>query len=277
MTAPCPNPYERLRVQCEGGLFSEPISGAACLGCALERKAPPCGYSYPLLVGLFHSIEDRSQEIHVTDLVTCLAKAYWSKTAPAALDLKGLLTLTIGKALHLWVETAMLGDPHFQAEVAVEKDGLVGRIDFLGNGQIIDLKTTSWLAAGKEANLDHQDQLNIYALWADEGCTLWAQYVDKYGASVCRSCRIAYRLVDGVPTCPGCGGTSSKAHNGAQLSPVAQRDRQAVERFAMLRKAILENALALGEPPDPEPGWLCGKYCPYTQCKQNGRHDGRSN
>lgn len=258
-----------MKILCAAGLHAEAIEQAACLACALAYQAPPCGFSYPLLMGLYASVDDRSHEVHVTDLVTCLRKSYYAKTEPAPTNPRDLVALMIGKALHLWLETAMQGDPHYRSEAAVDLDGLMGRIDFIGNGQIIDLKTTSWLTGDKAANADHSDQVNIYrALAPQDAARLDIQYLDKYGPTTCRTCRVSLRRIDGVETCPRCGYRAPRGHGGAVLAEVELKDPEAVRRFALLRKTILELALENREPPDPEPGWIC-RYCAYSQCPHN--------
>lgn len=73
--------------------------------------------------------------IHVTDLTGCLDRAYWSRVMPRESGEAFAVTVSIGR----WIHEA-LGVSVFR-EMPVEKDGIIGRIDFILD-KPVEVKTT---------------------------------------------------------------------------------------------------------------------------------------
>ena len=82
-------------------------------------------------------LEERRRGFHVTDLIGCLRKAWFSMKGVAEEVNERVKLLTVsGKALHGLLESfAVL------REIEREKDGVIGRIDAVGD-RIVELKTT---------------------------------------------------------------------------------------------------------------------------------------
>ncbi len=265
-----------MKVLCSGEVYMAPIFSSACLECAYETGAPPCGYSYPLLLAIFKSQEgDRRDEIHVSDINKCLLSAYMAKVNPRPEYVHKLLVLFLGIAVHDAIERAVSSDA---AEVPVSNgDGLMGRIDYIDNLQLLDIKTTRWLKTDRLPYGNHKTQVNIYNLLSGNNRDLRIQYIDMSGPPMCRKCRIVMEMQSGVVRCPSCGYVNGERHLGAAIVGVEQDDPTLLEAWVDERTAILKNALRYEIIPDPEPGWGCN-YCAYLECAhnknggQNGNH-----
>ncbi len=101
-------------------------------------------------------MEDRSNEIHVTDITGCLLKAFLDKTIPTSELVHHKLVWWLGTAVH---DALLTEDEHFKAEVPVGKDGLMGRADAIyAHGTIEDVKTVRWY---KPSNHIHPAQATL--------------------------------------------------------------------------------------------------------------------
>ena len=248
-------------VRCSGELFEEPIEHTACLACSIEnRHRPPCGFSYPVLKAIFASQGESRPDVHVSDVLGCLRKAYWEKKEPEAKYVHEMLILWIGISVHKSLEEAMQGEEGWRTEVPVANQGIVGRIDAITpNGDIIDFKTIRWMRPKNLPYGYHREQVQIYQNIEGLDGELFIQYVDVSGPTRCRNCHVAMRLIDGEVTCPSCGYISNDGHLGGLVKRVLQKDRS---DETGLRTILLEQALDQNTIPDAEPGWGC-RYCQF--------------
>lgn len=265
-----------MKIMCSGGLQPEAVEHTACLHCALERKGrQPCGLSYPLLKALYkyENGEERRSAIHVTNLTTCLAKSWWEMVHPQAFYPHERLLVFLGKAVHQIIELSMLDDENFESEQPLEGFGVVGTADLVGQGVIIDAKTTRWLDPTKQLPYgSHQQQVNTYAVLYNQQLgeggtpveTGQIQYIDMSGPTTCRRCRKAYRLQNGIPTCPSCGAANPKAHLGALIVEFPIDQGPEFAQWIQIRAGMLQDAIETGNPPEAEPGWICD-YCAFTK------------
>jgi CRISPR/Cas system-associated exonuclease Cas4 (RecB family) len=243
-----------------------------CLACALQSGRPPCGYDYALLKAMFGSSEksERANSIHVTDLTGCPRRAYYDKRDPSPEYVHEMLVRWMGSGFHAMVEPAE-HDPCFQSELPLEHNGIVGRTDlfYQKDGRVVDLKFTRWMYIDKLPYGSHVLQVNVYAwmLRRQRGVEvnrLQIQYIDASGPTKCRKCRVPVRMVDGELKCPKCLSAIKGAHLGAYLIDVPVYTDEEVEKQILERKTNLEAALAMGFPPEPEPGFLCS-YCAHAE------------
>ena len=167
----------------------------------------------------------------VTDLCGyCLRKSYWRRVKPKAPDEKTLGYYCDGIARH----EALQDLAGFQTEVSVQKYGLRGRIDMLGEWPI-EIKSTRSTRT-EEINEHYLKQLIIYCLMTgnDTG-VLMVQYINA-----------------------GCW----KFH---RITFTPQELEQAEERL-LHQLQLLKHALSINNPenvPYP-PSWEC-KNCLYHQ------------
>jgi len=193
--------------------------------------------------------EDRTQEIHVTDLVyDCLRRAYYSKKHPIhAADEASALVLWIGKKLH---ETIVCEDGHeVEVELQIADEVSVkGSIDEMcqidGYTVIIDKKTTRNIPSKPYDH--HVKQVKIYAmiLYKTRGIRV------QYGGILYIDVNNLYSKLYMFPV---------------QMLEIEQLYNEVVEKAWKLYIAMKENTA-----PEAEPGWIC-KYCPYWQlCVQHG-------
>lgn len=251
-----------MKIRCSGEIYPDPIESDECLQCAIKMKGKqPCGYGYRLLKSIFTSgFEDRSNEIHVTDLSRCLLMSYMQKKDPQPAYVHELLVLWIGLAIHKAMEVS---DDYVTSEVPGETDGIMFRLDSVSEVGIEDTKTTRWMKPSKLPYGSHSAQINSYRILSGNGKGMQIQYIDLTGPSKCRKCGIYMRLIEGQYACPICGKTIEDGHLGAVIK---EAERVEETRDIMYdRKEQLEYALTLNQPPEPEPGWGCS-YCTYTDC-----------
>jgi len=261
-----------MKVRCSVGLYPDPIEAEDCLKCSLDLVMPPCGYGYRLLATLFASENDRSNEIHVTDITGCLLKAYLDKRFPTPEFVHHKLVRWLGTAVH---DGLLRTDEHFQAEVPVGNEFLMGRADTIyNNNDIEDVKTVRWYKPSNGIYGNHAHQVNIYRHLARKEGKLRIQYIDLSGPTRCSKCKVPVEMIDCVLQCPRCGYAPRDAHLGAMQVEVLVMDADEVEDFIRSRTEILRNALESGIPPEAEPDWLC-YYCPhaceYSYNPQNSR------
>lgn len=256
---------------CSGIPSKGVITDKECIACALARDNT-CGYDYALLKSMFYG-SDRSG-IHVTDLTGCLRKAYLDKESTKPQYVHERLVLTIGTAMHGFLEE---GDEWIDAELPVEAFGVRGTADvvYKADGRVIDYKTTRWLNPSKLPYGSHELQVNIYAhLLRGMGKStgdLFIQYIDMSGPTKCRTCKLPVRPEkDGRLTCPRCGTEPRNAHLGAYLIEVNKYDEEEIKELVEERRGALEFAFDMDSKPDAEPGFLCA-YCPhweYGDCEE---------
>lgn len=266
-----------MNVLCSGEVYDKPISTTTCLACCLDKRGnPPCGYGYRLLYAMFKGLEDRSDSIHVTDLTSCLLKAYMDKIDPAPKKVHEILPLWIGIAIHdaLDVSNAVV-----TSEIPVQYNGVVGRIDAVvempdGNNVIEDTKTKRWMNLSQNISPENKRQINMYRVMRGQQDDMYIQSIDMSGPSKCRKkeCgRATMQMINGVIQCPKCGNTSKEFHLGAVITPVEVQ--QDTPYFIAQRYDALNDALCQNKAPDAEPGWMCG-YCPHTWCIHNKKGNG---
>lgn len=245
----------------------------ACLECALSSplRHPPCGFDYGFLKALFDQ-EDRSQEIHVTDILGCLKKAYLDKTDPQPVHVHDLIVLAMGRAVHGRMEAS---DPVSESETSLLYNGLMGRPDLVyQEGRIVDYKTTRWMVPSKLPYGSHAKQVNVYAHMRRKlgypVSSAALMYIDLSGPTKCRACKKIVRLIDGDLKCPVCLRTVPNAHLGATLIEVELMDERYIEEYVNRQIARLRGALSNGHIPEADPDYLCG-YCSHTEECEEGQ------
>jgi hypothetical protein len=243
------------------------LSTEECLACALHTGRPPCGYDYALLKAIYASNEkdERANSIHVTDLTGCARRAYYDKRDPSPEYPHEMLVRWMGSGFHKMVEGS---DGVLDCELPLNMAGIVGRSDLVyKDGRLVDLKFTRWMYVDKLPYGSHALQVNVYAwmlrMMGREVNRLQIQYIDASGPTKCRKCRVPVRYVDGVLTCPKCLTAPKGAHLGAFLTDIPMYSDEEVHRLIMTRKTNLEAALAMGMPPEADPGFLCA-YCAHS-------------
>ena len=235
-----------------------------CLACALAADNT-CGYDYTLLKSLYAGDQDRSKEIHVTDLTGCLLRSYLDKKEPQPEYVHEKLAKGLGVLFHKALEVQ---DEHVDAEVALAWDGIIGRADVVyKDGRLVDFKTSRWLYPSNLPYGSHALQVNIYAhllrQMGREVKSMAIQYIDLSGPTKCRSCKTNVRMIEGVLACPKCGRSPTGAHLGAVLVEVAPMSKREIERYVASSVKELEQALKTGREPQAEPSYLCA-YCAHA-------------
>ena len=142
---------------------------------------------------------------------------------------------------------------------------------YITNG-VITHNSTRWLYPSKLPYGSHALQVNIYA-WllrkmGREVNQLQIQYIDMSGPTKCRKCRVSVRMFNGELKCPSCLQYVNGAHLGAVLVEVPLMEEREIEELVASRRDRLQLALALGEPPEREPGFLCA-YCSHYEICQS--------
>jgi CRISPR/Cas system-associated exonuclease Cas4 (RecB family) len=239
------------------------LSQEECLNCANTKRPAPCGYDYSLLKKVFGT-SDRSG-IHVTDLLGCLRRTFYSKTDPSPEYVSDMIIRTLGTLTHAILED---DNPVFTSEIPVSHEGITGRVDlYYENGDLIDFKTTRWLDPAKLPYGEHETQVNVYA-WMLESTgkkvdRLFIQYLDMSGPTKCRKCKVPLRMSDGVLACPQCGNTPKLAHLGTALYEIEKMSKEDIEAEILPRRDALANAINNDEVPEANPTWLC-RYCAHV-------------
>ena len=249
----------------------EILDSEACLECAHANFPAPCEYDYSLLKKVF-ATSDRSG-IHVTDLLGCLRRSYFSKASPSPEYVSDMITRTLGTLTHAILEDE---NPLYKSEIPVEYNGIVGRVDlyYPVTGDLVDFKTTRWLDKSKLPYAEHDTQVNIYAWMLEQTGhqvnRLFIQYIDMSGPSKCRSCKIPLRMTGGLLACPVCGATPKNSHLGTALFEVEKRPAEDIKGFVNARRDELQACLSAEElsVPASETSWLC-RYCAHVdQCAE---------
>ena len=235
-----------------------------CLECS-STNPTPCGYSYSLLKAIYGRAQDRSGEVHVTDITGCLRKAYFDKLLPAPERVSDKLVKFLGVAVHESVEDK---DEFMESEIPVEALGIVGKSDALyADGTLLDFKTTRWMIPDRLPYGSHELQVNIYAhllrLAGKKVERLFIQYVDMSGPTKCRKCNVVVEKVGDQLLCPKCLAAPRGAHLGALLVEVPMQDEASLEELIKTRVGLLRAAMEGGAQPPAEPSFLC-QYCNNT-------------
>lgn len=249
----------------------------ACLSCALTSGQPPCGYDYVLLKSLLgdEEQEKRRGEVHVTDLTGCIRRAYYDKVEPSPEFVHDKLVRWLGTHVHAGAESE---DGFFDSELPLAYDGIAGRADVVyKNGRLLDIKTTRWLKIHSVPYGSHALQVNVYA-WMLRKMgrpveKLQIQYIDLSGPSKCRGCKRTVQMIGGMLKCPECLRVLPDAHMGALLVDIPILTDEEVEAHILDRKKELEMSIALGSPPDKEPGFLCAYCAHYAKCQPDARDE----
>lgn len=255
-------------IKCSGEIYLEPIPTEKCLECAINMGGTqPCGYGYRLLKNMFSTMEDRSDSIHVTDLLGCPLRAYYNKIDPAPQFVHDMLVLWIGIVIHNATE---VDDEHVKSELPVGNDHVVGRLDAIyEDGHIEDTKTTRWMKPSQLPYGNHAEQINMYnALYDGDAKSLQIQMIDLSGPTRCRKDSVLYEKINGVVQCPICGSTNQNSHLGAEIVEVPVYDKKYALEELNEKAIALREAIDNREEPEPEPSYLCN-YCPVSHCASN--------
>lgn len=256
-----------MKIQCPVGRYDTPVEHTTCLSCS-RSNFRKCNFSYPLLKAIYASNDDRTKEIHVTDLNECLLRAYYSKVEPAPIDPAEQLVMFAGKAVHEYIGKFVENDVFFESEVPVDRIGITGRADLVSDEEIIDVKTTRWMKPTALPYGSHATQVNVYHWMLDQyekkgDRKLQVQYIDLTGPTRCRKCKSLYNHNGlcrcGIPM-------PENAHLGVALVDIPVVDSNELGESLAVRKHILRQAIDNGVPPEAEPGWICS-YCPFSQCQ----------
>jgi CRISPR/Cas system-associated exonuclease Cas4 (RecB family) len=246
---------------CSGNVFQDPITESQCIQCAKDNIITICGYGTQLLQSMFASQEDRSNEIHVTDITTCLLKAHYDKRNKTPEYVHHKLAKWLGISIHKAVEND-------SGEIPVSECGIIGKIDSIDGEDIIDFKTTRWLDPSKKVSEHYIMQLNVYRYLAKKKGRLFIQQIDLSGPTKCRVCKMTLQKIDREYRCPRCGATNRNAHLGAKMVEIPVIPEDEIKTYIEERVSVLKKSLDSGKEPIPEPGWICG-YCPHLICPEN--------
>jgi len=250
-----------------------------CLDCAKVLGLPPCGFEHSFLLALYGSMgEDRSGEIHVTDLTKCLRKACLDKTQPVVEAPHQMLNRFSGLAMHAFLEGK--ADTKAEAEMGVALDGVVGRVDTLNeDGILVDYKTVKEIYRDKLPYGEHEVQLNMYAYMLRKvgrpvnGIRL--VYISRNGPSTCQNyagkgkCGKEFEMALGELSCPVHGAAPASAHMGVVTIDVRMYSDAEMAEVFDVRRQSLQKALSMGAVPPAEPGWQC-KWCLHTCDQREG-------
>ena len=221
--------------------------------------------------------EDRSREIHVTDLVyPCIRKAYYQKTMPPAY--KGetsLLTLWIGKKLHetrppnaydfsdktveeareiltpelvrdieSGTEPVVLHELPLEAELGGAR--VVGRTDMV----VWDPESGEWIVVDKKT-VEREAPRSPYSHHVEQVLFYASMLNSLYGITPTRGA-VAYIQLS--------QGKTIEVHEFDILPDKLEEARGVMEE----RASGLALALGTGVLPEPVMGWYC-RYCPYYE------------
>ena len=148
--------YNNLQILCSAGKGQ--MSAQDCLDCAFAQGHPPCNMDYGLLKAMYTN-PDRS-DMHVTDLTSCLRKAWYGKRQPQPEYPHDMLARHVGTMFHATME---ISDEIGQSEVPITYDDVYGTIDRTYiDGRIVDYKSTKYIYLDKLPYSSHDLQVNIY-------------------------------------------------------------------------------------------------------------------
>jgi len=245
-----------------------------CLECALKspKHHPPCGFDHGFLKSLFDT-EDRSEEIHVTDILGCLKRSYLGKVDRKPVHVHELIVLAMGRAVHSLVEKS---DEVASSEMSLEYEFLVGTSDRVyKDGRVVDYKSTRWLMPDKLPYGKDEAQVNVYGFMLRRMgfpvTSLAIQYIDMSGPTKCRACKRTVRMYDTL-RCPNCMKEVKNAHLGAVLYEVDMWNESELEWYIRDNMAKLSKALTDKIAPEATVGYLCG-YCAHSdECLEGQKY-----
>jgi len=248
---------ERMRIVCERTGTAVPAS--ECIECAQTAACLPPAF---IKAVLDHVAADRDG-IHVSDVIGCLRRAYYSKTVEKEPGRPSdhIVTL-LGTLVH---EALDRFQTNGEMPLKVTSNGvtIVGRADCFENGVLRDTKTTRWMKVERLPYGNHKDQVLLYAAMLREmGETVkrvFINYIDLSGPSRCPYCKQYSRDC----TC----NRPHNGHNGFYPYEV-EFDKVALDEAldkAFVRAQLLQTALNTGQPPKrPARYWLCD-YCDFSE------------
>lgn len=115
------------------------ITKQECLDCALANGTPPCGFDYTLLKYIYSKERYMEQKVHVSDILDCPRKAYFSKKFKLPIEPHKQLIVTFGTLQHQMLEE--MEDEYYHAEKILSNSGIVGTTDaYYKDGRIVDYK-----------------------------------------------------------------------------------------------------------------------------------------
>jgi len=246
-----------------------------CLACASSRgHVRKCGYPYSFLKAVSVILTKPRPEIHVTDLVGCLRRAYFSKVSNYYESPSQWIAAVLGIIIHKGLEDFRPDGSIAEIPLsATTTSGIkvVGRVDLLHNGRIIDWKTKRYLMPSKLPTRENEMQINIYYwLLASNGYEVTGgtlEYLALRGATRCDKCKCLLRETYDGWECPECHKTwdRDKAHQGLYRADIHLRDLREIAQWIDERAVILQNALSHGViPPKTDGKWLCN-YCSFRE------------
>lgn len=237
----------------------EPVTVAACLACARERRQPTCPFNPALLRALAAANEPDAAlsglhqtgypVLRVSSLTGCVRKSWYSLRAERRLETPSDHWARLrGTIFHAALE--QMGDGHVERRLtAFLYDTAVaafisGRIDGYDpeTASLTDYKTARRLPSSLRPSHLRQVQLYAWLLW-------------KNGYGVSRSLRIVY--------------ISMAAVRSFEAATPTESDLVRLEEGLLSRiRAILHD-----EPPPatPQEKWEC-RYCAFAQCPAHPEH-----
>jgi len=104
--------------------------------------------------------EDRSNEIHVTDLVGCIRASYFKKIYGARFNLTQAISVILGLGLHELFIPFLAGKLNGEYEVEMEYEGIKGKADIVTDEYVVEVKTVNNIPY--KPYKSHLEQLNFY-------------------------------------------------------------------------------------------------------------------
>jgi len=208
-------------------------------------------------------IHDRTGEIHFTDTMYCLTKAYWNKTAPLPVDNDTLGMFAIGFAL----EDVLLKDYPITGEPGVDSythESVYFSPDYFITSMVgeMDLKTTRmWSEDDGRPKITSERPHGFPESWLKQ----FMGYAHRIGATPGDPDYVDYHVA------------ILYLGKGELIAGTIRFDWDMVElnmAHHLHRAAILEDQLQMAEPPTPfmyNEAWEC-KNCPYfRRCSGYGK------
>src|SRR4030042_1282335 len=207
---------------------------------ALQETGWYDGYPYPVVMGIMGLLERDTTQVHVTDLTSCLRRAYLQRITDVYPSLKRMYWLFRGALAHQLVENTR--EPYSLVEVRFQRrvDGVTvgGRPDkrVPTRREIYDFKTTRHITLKNLPYGEHATQVNIYRWLVEPHFQIDRLFLVYLDMSRCASLEV----------------------------PIED-----VEEYVTERARILQGAMASGTLPVGEPSWLCD-YCEVRdECQTN--------
>lgn len=262
-----------MNVLCSGEVYNEAILSDGCIACAASRdNQPPCGFSSYFLRGLFAGIEDRTKEIHVSDLLGCALSAYLDKVAPEPRKVHENVILWVGIAGHHHLAACNTNGSLTKniVELGFEDLGIHYRVDILDGTTLLDFKTSRWIKSVDNLPRERDVvQLNMYRMLLKQRGVfvkkMLLQYIDVTGPPQCRSCQVMMQKKDGIVECPICHTADKRQHLGAVTVDVPLYADDTIMEEIILRRNVISEAITSGIAPEAEPNFYCG-WCVHSTC-----------